>query len=194
MKDTYEYQRVWDSTTRIWHWLLAISVISGWLLGEFRSFSVMQWHFYCGYLTGVLLLFRLVWGTVGPKRVRLSQLIDRPSAIWRYTKTLIHREPSGIAGHSPLGSVATIIILLLLMFQVISGSMSEDDGLFYEGPMAQYVSSEITLEATAFHSRLSDVILFVLVLHLGVMVYYYVWKKENLALSMVTGKKKVKRP
>jgi len=48
-------EAVRDPVTRLWHWVLAASVITGRLLGEFRTCSIMQGHIYCGYLTGALL-------------------------------------------------------------------------------------------------------------------------------------------
>ena len=62
MKNEYENRQVWDAVTRLWHWLLAVTVISGWLLGYYRNFSIMQWHMYAGYTVGGLLVFRIVWG------------------------------------------------------------------------------------------------------------------------------------
>ena len=50
----FRREAVWDPITRIWHWAFAVSVIAGWLLGEFRTYSLTQWHVWLGYLTGFL--------------------------------------------------------------------------------------------------------------------------------------------
>ena len=74
----YQTMPVWDAVTRVWHWLLALTVISGWLLGEFRTFNLIQWHFYAGFCTGGLLLFRIFWGMTGPPPVRLLHWSRNP--------------------------------------------------------------------------------------------------------------------
>ena len=189
----YHVEPVWGPVIRIWHWLLALSVISGWLIGDFRTFYIMQWHFYFGYCTGTLLLFRLYIGIAGTKSVRFSTLIPNYKKLLAYIKTLFDRKPSGIPGHSPLGSIAVIVMLCLLVFQVSTGLFSEDDGLFFEGPLASEVSSSTVGKATSWHHKSARLLLIMFSLHLGVMVYYYFWKKENLVKAMITGKKLVKK-
>lgn len=188
----YHHIRVWDAVTRSWHWLLAFTVISGWLLGEFRTFSIMQWHFYAGYCTGGLLLFRLYWGFFGPPSVRFAALIPRPRELVAYVRVLFRREPSGVAGHSPMGGSAVLIMLTLLIVQVCTGLFSEDDALFHEGPLADTVSSATSRKATAIHHQNSSLLLIMFGLHVGIMVFYHIWKKENLVGAMFSGRKLVR--
>jgi cytochrome b len=184
---------VWDVTTRVWHWLLATSVITGWLLGEFRSFSIMQWHFYAGYCTATLLLFRIYWGLKGPELARFSSLVFRPAEVIAYLKTLGSHDPSGARGHSPIGAMAVMVFLALLVTQVSTGLFSEDDGLFYEGPLASLVSSDTTKNFTSIHNKNAKLILVMFVLHIGAVIFYHVWKKENLVKAMFTGRKLVRK-
>ena len=188
----YHTESVWNPAIRIWHWLLALSVISGWLIGEFRTFSIMQWHFYAGYCTGTLLLVRIYWGFFGKPSSRFSTLIPTPISVVTYLKELFQKQPSGVAGHSPLGSIAVIVMLGLLIFQVCTGLISEDDDLFFEGPLASWVSSDTTGKATSLHRRSAKLLLIMFGLHVGIMLFYFLWKKENLVKAMITGKKLVR--
>ncbi len=189
----YAYEHVWGVPIRVWHWLLAFSVISGWILGEFRTFSVMQWHFYAGYCTGVLILVRVVLGFTGPYPVRFYALVSGPRTMAGYLGTLLERRPSGSFGHSPMGGWATIAILLCLAWQFTTGLMSVDDGLFFEGPLAAWVSSETNRTATRFHNYGAKAILILFVMHIGIMLFYRIWKRENLVTAMIAGKKLVKK-
>jgi len=194
MDDLYRREKVWDIVTRVWHWILVISVTTGWWLGEFRNFSIMQWHIYFGYATGILLLWRFVWGLVGPASARLRAFIPRFAEIKIYLKKVGRREPSGVTGHNPIGAVSVLLMLLLLSIQVVSGLFSEDDGLFYFGPLAKIISSQGVKRMTAIHNQVSMLLMIFIVLHVTAVFFYLFWKKENLIRPMFTGWKWVKNP
>ena len=151
----------------------------------------MQWHFYVGYCTGVLLLFRLFRGINGPENIRFSALLPRPKDVFLDVKHVVDRMPSGIAGHSPVGALASLVILGLLVVQVGSGLFSEDDDLYHEGPLADSVSSALVVKATDIHNLNSSLLLVVIGVHVLVMLFYYFWKKENLVGAMISGRKLV---
>ena len=152
----------------------------------------MQWHIYLGYCTGILILIRILWGLVGPVNARLSKLITSPRELFNYSKTLPNRQPSGLAGHNPLGAISVLIILVLLSIQVITGLFSEDDALFYSGPFTHMLSAKMIIEVTAIHHLCAKLILIVVSLHICAVLFYLIWKKENLIKAMITGNKLVK--
>ena len=151
----------------------------------------MQWHIYCGYVTGILLLLRIVWGFLGPQPVHLRALSVRPKDLIRYSKTFFKREPSGSPGHNPLGALSVVIMLFVLSAQVITGLFSEDDGLFYSGPFASMLSSAMVVKMTALHNYFSRLVLIFVLLHIAAVLFYLIWKKENLIKAMITGNKLV---
>jgi cytochrome b len=193
MSQGYEQRRVWDPVIRSWHWLLAATVVGGWVLGEYRDFDTIAWHMYLGYATGGLLLFRILWGFVGPSPVRFRSLLVTPGELKRYLGEMFRREPSGVAGHNPIGALSVIAMLLSLAVQVITGLFSEDDGLFSEGPLAGMVSSGTRATLGAVHHQNARVLLVLVGLHLAAILFYLVWKRENLIGAMVTGRKTVRR-
>ena len=192
MMEGYRQEAVWDPVTRLWHWLLAASVITGWSLGEFRTFSIMQWHIYLGYFTGSLLLFRYAWGWAGPAPVRhrtlFASLRDAPAYL-RHAGT---RRPSGVPGHNPVGALSVIAMVLALTAQVVTGLFSEDDALFYSGPLASEVSSDTVVTMTGYHNLFARVVLVLVALHVAAILFYLVWKRENLVGPMLHGRKLVK--
>ena len=188
----YRREPVWDPATRIWHWALAASVIAGWSLGEFRTFSVMQWHIYLGYLTGCLLLFRYVRGFVGPEPIRHRTLVGSLRGLPAYLRHVGRRRPSGTPGHNPLGALSVIAMLLALTAQVLTGLFSEDDGLFFSGPLASEVSSATVEKMTGYHNLFAKVVLALVGLHVAAILFYLLWKRENLVTPMLNGWKWVK--
>ena len=114
MDEDLQRVKIWDPVTRLWHWALAASVIAGWCLGEFRSFSTIQWHFYLGYTTGGLLLFRYLWGFIGPAPIRYRTLFATLLGLFDYIRHSGSRNASGTPGHNPLGVLSIVAIVLAL--------------------------------------------------------------------------------
>lgn len=186
-------EKIWDPVTRLWHWVLVITLSLGWTLGKFMDFDTIAWHFYLGYGVLGLMAFRILWGVVGPSPIRLWHLLPRPSEVIRYLKTLGRREPSGTAGHNPLGSLSVLAMLLLFIAQGVTGLFAESEDFFEMAPLAQYVSSSMVTRMTWWHHTLSDYVLILVGLHVFAVLFYLVWKRENLIRPMVTGWKWVKR-
>ena len=185
-------QKVWDPVTRVWHWVLVFSVTLGWGFGEFMSLDNVTWHFYLGYLILGLMVFRIVWGLFGPTPVRFKNLLQTVSSTIEYTKTITRRSPSGVAGHNPLGTLWLIAMLFLLSAQGITGLFIEEDDLDENGPLFEYVSDETSDMLNGWHDYLSTIILAMVILHVSVLFYYLLWKKENLIKPMINGWKWVR--
>lgn len=191
-RQRFAWAYVWDVPTRLFHWVLVLCVAAAWYIGDNRDFSNIEYHFYLGYTIGGLIVFRLLWGLVGPKPVRLVSLFHGPVSVVRYLATVFRREPSGTAGHNPIGSWSVIALLVSLSVQVTTGLFAEDDGLFASGPLAAYVSSSTILEMNSIHFYNSRILLVLIGLHVFAGLFYLVWKRENLIGAMFTGKKLVK--
>ena len=186
-------EKIWDPVTRLWHWVLALAVGSGWTIGKFMSFDNIEWHFYLGYLVLGLVLFRCLWGLVGPAPVRLRALLPTPTELWQYLRHIGKREPGGTAGHNPLGSISVILMLLAVGAQAVTGLFIVSDDFFESGPLAGYVSEATVNRLTWWHHLNADLILILVALHVGAVLFYLVWKRENLIKPMITGWKWVKR-
>ena len=189
---SFAWVRVWDIPTRLFHWLLVICVATAWYLGDNRDFDTIGWHFYFGYAVGGLVVFRLLWGIVGPAPTRISALFHGPLSVLNYAKTVFNSRPSGTAGHNPLGSLSVIALLLSLSVQVVTGLFAYDDGLFSGGPLSDYVSQATILEMNTIHELNANILLFLVIMHVFAALFYLVWKRENLIIAMITGRKLVK--
>ena len=179
--------------TRVWHWVLVFAVVTGWSLGEFMNFDTAVWHFYFGYLTLGLLVFRIIWGLIGPAPARLTSLAPTPSAIREYLRILFKRSPSGVDGHNPLGSLWILAILVLLTTHGVSGLFIESEDFYETGPLFEYVSVATSNMLYNWHLDLSKIVLGMVILHVTVILFYLLWKKENLIMPMINGWKWVKK-
>ncbi|MFD1794359.1 cytochrome B [Paracoccus aurantiacus] len=183
--------KLWDPLLRGFHWLLAFFVISAWLLGNYGPTS-MKWHFWCGYAVTFLLGFRLIWGFIGPAPARFSHFLRGPASIRRYMSHMFLREPSYWPGHNPLGALSVIAMLAALVAQVLTGMMSESENFVDAGPLAGYVSSATSDAAKNYHEFGANLLLILVLLHIAVIVFYRVWKREDLVGPMVHGRKQVR--
>lgn len=186
-------EKIWDPVTRIWHWVLVIVLSLGWSFGEFMSFDNVRWHFYLGYTLLGLVCIRLCWGIIGPQPIRLRGLFASLRQLAHYIRNLPKRQPSGTAGHNPLGALSILLMLLALFLQGFTGLFIESEDFFENGPLFNLVSEETVKFMSTWHHRIAKLILALVVLHIGAIIYYLVWKKENLIRPMLTGWKWVRR-
>lgn len=189
----FTQQQIWDPVTRLWHWVLVLAVTVSWSFGRFMSFDTIQWHFYLGYLILGLMVFRCLWGFVGPRPVRFSSLLPTPGNLLEYLRHVWQRQPSGTAGHNPLGSISVMLMLLAITAQAVTGLFIESDDFFEYGPLAGYVTEATVSRLTWWHHLNADFILALVVLHVSAILFYLIWKNENLIKPMITGWKWVKR-
>lgn len=183
--------RLWDPLLRGFHWLLAVFVIAAWLLGNYGPTN-MKWHFWCGYAVTFLLAFRLIWGFVGPAPARFSSFLRGPKSVSGYLGHFFLREPSYWPGHNPLGALSVIAMLAALVAQVLTGMMSESENFVDAGPLASYVSSATRGTARSFHQFGANLILILVLLHVAVILFYRVWKREDLVGPMIHGQKQIR--
>lgn len=189
---TAEKTKVWDPVLRVLHWALALLVIANWVLGKFGP-DIMTLHFYLGYGVVALLILRIVWGIIGPETARFASFIRGPVAIAGYLRHVGKREPSHWPGHNPLGALSVVAMLLVLVWQVGSGLISDPEDFVNVGPFAATVGSDIATSAVGWHSWGADLILILVLLHIAVIFYYRIWKNEDLIRPMITGWKWVRR-
>lgn len=185
-------KKIWDLPTRIFHWALVLTITTGWYLGQFRDFSTVELHIYFGYSTGALLVFRLLWGFVGPAPVRFSNVIPDRTSVLKYMATAARRKPSGVAGHNPIGGLSVAALLIIIATQVLTGLFAEDDSLYASGPLSKYATEKWVLIANDIHYKSSRILLILVGLHVAAIIFYQIWKRENLVLPMITGWKWVR--
>jgi hypothetical protein len=175
--------RVWDLPTRLFHWALVLCVLGLVITGNVGG-DAMVWHFRFGYTVLSLLIFRTLWGFIGGLWSRWSALRGSPAALWSSV-----RQPSGLAqpGHSTLGSLSVVALLTLLLMQVGTGLISDDE-IATAGPFVPWVSSALSAMATHWHTQTGKFLLLALIaLHIAAIWFYRRFKHLHLTRTMVTG-------
>ena len=184
-----EKHLVWDLPLRLFHWLLVLSMTASYVTAEL-GFDWMQVHMYLGYFTLGLVIFRIIWGFIGPRHARFTSFLQGPAGMWRYARGLAAGTMIQTAGHNPLGGLSVILMLVLVGFQAGTGLFATDD-IVWTGPWNGAVSEKTADRLTALHHLNFNFILAAVALHLMAIAFYFLVKKENLVGSMVHGKKQV---
>ena len=175
---------IWDVPIRLFHWLLVGLLGFSWWSGKHHD---MDWHRLSGYCILTLLLFRLYWGVVGGRTARFTQFVRGPRAVLDYLKSLGGGVYRAAPGHSPIGGWSVILMLATLVTMVVAGLFSVDvDGL-ESGPLADYVSFDQGRFAAEVHGVVFNVLLGIVVLHIGAILFYKVRLGHDLVRPMVMG-------
>lgn len=178
--------RVWDIPVRLTHWLLVpLFAFSWWSAEEGR----LDWHRLSGYALLALVLFRLCWGLFGSETARFKNFLRGPGAIGAYLSTLAGKDRAPNIGHNPIGGWSVIAMLLLLAAQAVLGLFAIDVDGIESGPLAYFVSFDEGRLAAEIHEVVFNLILALVVLHLLAVVFYAVFKRDNLVGPMITGSK-----
>jgi cytochrome b len=176
--------RIWDLPTRLFHWLLALCVIG---LVVSAKLGLMDWHFRLGYAMLTLLLFRLLWGLLGGRWSRFASFVYAPASLWRYLRG--QGDPDHAIGHSPMGALSVFALLGLLLAQVATGLVSDDE-IASAGPLTHLVPGAWVSAASWYHRAVGQWVLIGLVgLHIAAVLWYLWGRGQNLILPMVSGDK-----
>src|SRR5205085_2581486 len=143
----------------------------------------MDWHRYSGYALFALAVFRVYWGFFGSSTARFSQFVRGPRAILGY----LRGRWAAIPGHNPLGALSVLALLGLLITQIVLGLFTVDVDGIESGPLSTYVSFDAGRAAAHWHDTLFDALLWLIGLHVAAVLFYLLYKKENLIASMLHG-------
>lgn len=175
-------QPVWDLPVRLFHWLLtALIAFSWWSVKNHHT----DWHIWSGFAILTLLIFRLLWGLLGSSTARFANFVRGPRVVRDYLRD---NASWRVAGHTPLGALSVVALLGAIAVQVGLGLISTDEDGLNEGPLAQLVSLEVSEAARDLHELFFNVVLGLIVLHVGAILYYRLVLGQKLTKPMITGR------
>lgn len=192
---------VWDPLVRVFHWVLVFAFVlayctqSEWFEEMRDQWFSEEWlqtiHVWAGYTIAGLLLFRLIWGFIGPRYARFSDFVHRPRVVLAYVKNVLTLRAQRYLGHNPAGGMMIIVLLFSLTVTVAAGLMlyGADKGL---GPLAAWLlnSSEGTVRIfKKTHEFFANFTVILVIGHLIGVVWESLLHHENLVRAMITGRK-----
>lgn len=176
--------RVWDIYTRLFHWLLVIGIGYQYYSAKISNTSIDN-HALVGYGLLGLIIWRVLWGFVGPNPVRFSHFVPSPKNLFRYLRT----QPKPIyASHNPLGAFAVLLFLLMIALQSISGLFMTDDILF-SGVLYGWLDDSINNAIQWFHNNSFNGLIALITLHVIAVIVHAKTSEPYIIKAMFHGKK-----
>jgi cytochrome b len=168
---------VTDAPTRMFHWLFALSFVGAYLTAESEHWRLL--HVTLGYSFAGLLVFRVLYGLLGPRQAGLGLIWRKLGAAPAWLRSLT----AGTAvnwrqGQHLAMALAIVLMLALVLPLTLSGYATYNDwGDVLGGDW---------LEET--HELFGNAFLAVVLAHLGLIALLSVLRRQNLALPMLTGR------
>lgn len=204
--------KVWDRFVRFFHWALVGSIIGLYVSGE----KMQGVHSRLGYFVIALVMARIVWGFIGTKHARFGDFLYSPTDIFKYIKSLFIGKPIHYVGHNPAGGLMVFVMLIALLATTFAGlnalaaegkgplastdlsilsSAQADEDEHEEDEHRKYDTKSRRSEGKnefweEIHEGMTSFMMFLIIIHIcGVLVSSWL-HKENLILSMITGRKR----
>ena len=175
---------VWDPFVRIFHW----SVVIAFTVAYFVEKPLIV-HVWAGYVIGILIVARLIWGFFGPSHARFSDFTYSPVASLRYVRDLIRFHAKRYLGHSPGGAAMVFALLAFLAATVVTGLVVYG-GDQQAGPLAGMFSKDTGEAVEEVHEVIANITLALVFFHLAGVALASFAHRENLVRAMITGYKR----
>lgn len=176
---------IWTLPTRLFHWLLVVGLIAAYVLSEEEE--LLNLHTAFGYMVGLLILFRLFWGLIGPIYSRFTDFRIGFSSLAAFVKDM-NKSKSSYPGHNPAASVIMLGIIVTTMLLVLSGIFllaSHGEGFF-----AAYTIGLSTDMLEEMHEVFVNLLIALVIIHLlGNLVDFVFNRKMGTLASIFTGYK-----
>lgn len=206
--------KVWDWETRILHWINAALIIALMILalgnealhdlGVQKSLRKEIWyyHVYVGYIFIFTFFLRLIWGFIGNRYARWTDINPFTREKLGYVVHKIKWYLGGFRGdlpkylgHDPLGSLFYISVFIIILLTIVTGVILAGAELhlspwqgFFSG-FAHDTLEVIEEGAEELHEFGFYFIVFFLFAHLGAIIVHELKERSGLLSSMVHGSK-----
>jgi cytochrome b len=171
---------IWDLPTRLFHWLLA----AGFGFAAFVALAIgddsplFPYHAIIGLVLGLMIVLRMVWGFLGSRYARFGSFAFGPAVVARYVRGAITGGGQRYVGHNPGSAYIVLAMLAVLLGLTTTGVML---GRGNEGVEDVHEVLVYTMIALAG-------------IHLAGILLHTLRHRENIAASMVHGRKSVPGP
>lgn len=177
-------RRVTDAPTRVFHWLFALSFLGAYLSAEGERWRML--HVTLGYTMAGLLAFRVVYGLVGPRQVRLSALLSKLRGAPDWLRSLWRAPTPGSVnwrqGQNLFMATAVVVLMVAVVPVTLTGCASFNE---WGGSLWGIDWADVLGE---LHETAGEAFLWAVLAHLGALLLFSLWRRTNLTTPMLTGR------
>jgi cytochrome b len=180
---------VWPLSARIIHWTIALSFTLSFITAFYHNYFTA--HIAFGYLFALSLLFRLVWGFVGPNYATFKTFTLSFKALKLYfTEKMRDRWRPIHPGHNPASSWFTLIVLGMGLSIALSGLVlfGIQEG---SGPLNSLNSQFFRFSSLweRMHRSFSYILLLWALIHIVGVLTEQFYHRTRMVLAMISGYK-----
>ena len=235
-RQNFQEYKVWDLPTRLFHWINFVSIMGLIFVATIMMFkkelgitgleakiALKEVHIVIGYFFATNLLVRIVWGFIGGQYSRWKNILPGKgylAQLREYLSSIKLGKPDTYKGHNPLGRLAVIAMILLMLTLMISGLIRAGTDVYYPpfgGAIAQYVAkdgipaqnimpydtqgtdpqkmAEVKIVKSVFgdvHEAAAFTLMFIILLHIFIVIRSEIREGGTLISAMFNGKKLLK--
>lgn len=184
-------QLIWSLRMRLFHWFLALAILTAWLSGDDEWLGI---HTLAGYAVGALLLARLYLGLAGRGHERFKAAYGPGIRMFQNPLAAARETSLDATGHPPASAVTLGALLILLVGVAISG-VAALGAMEMEGPLAGALMGLDKHQARALkelHEIFANLSLLLIGAHIaGVLIDHFI-HKTGVIRGMITGYKETK--
>ncbi|TBU91243.1 cytochrome b/b6 domain-containing protein [Phytopseudomonas dryadis] len=169
--------QLWDPLIRLFH----VSVAGVFVANYFFTEAGDDWHTWLGYYACGWLLVRSVWGFVGPRSARWQDFWPTRARLGEHLAALRQGRACHRLGHSPLGALVMLLMMGAIAALGVSGFLMQEVDALWGADWPQQL-----------HGWIADGLALLVATHLAAAVIESVRARENLPLSMLTGKRRIR--
>lgn len=166
---------VWDRVVRVFHWTLAGCFFANYFLTEDGELI----HELVGYLAVAAIGARLYWGLHGSQYARFSAFWPNARELRDYLLALRQKRAPRYLSHNPAGAVMMATLVAMMLALGGTGFLMARVGL----PFGEDFIEEV-------HELIANLMMFLVLGHVGAAVLESLRHRENLIRSMITGYKR----
>jgi len=168
-----ETVRVWDPFVRAFHWSLVALFGLVWASEDLQAL-----HQPVGYAILTLVALRIGWGFFGSTHARFGDFVRSPRTTLAYALELVKGRAPRLLGHTPLGAMMVLALLVSLIATGASGWLMTTDAF-----RAVHWLEEL-------HEALAWLTLLLVAVHVLGVLAMSAFHGESLIRAMVTGRKR----
>ncbi len=153
---SFQYFRVWDRTTRWFHWINVVCIILLAALGtallcddalgltDSAKVLLKTVHVLVGYVFVINLAWRIVWGFIGNRFARWPSIVPfgkgYGSALKTYLKGFFRGEKVPYLGHNPAARLMVVALFAVLIVQAVTGLVLAGTDIYFP-PFGHWIAA-----------------------------------------------------